>query len=222
MRKLIWGLAGLVVLVFGLVLEYSLPQHDIVRIVGTDVKRMDVGERSWFWAEPDATTGRGDNRDVRFVNAATPDGDAYVYRNEDTNWSYPPYFKFESGSLNARAQALISTEAQPIWAVVTHYGWRIELFTMFPNVVDIRRAEGPDEFIFPWFNTIFLLLLGTLFILIGRTVMRLRRRYVDPVQEDIEEFVSETTARSDAAVNRARGRWTRWLGTWKSKPKRRY
>lgn len=184
MRMVLRGALGLVVLLVGLVLHYSLPQHDIVRIVGTDVKRMDVGERSWFWAEPDTATAHAANRDVRFVNAVDPEGEAAVYRNEDTNWSYPPYLKFESGSLTARAQALVSTEAAPVWAVVTHYGWRIELFTMFPNVVGIRRAEGPDESIFPWFNTIFLLLLAILLLLLTRMAMRLRRRVLDPVRQE--------------------------------------
>lgn len=221
MKHVKWVLLGLVVLAVGLVLLYSLPQHDVVRIVGTDVKRMDVGERSWFWAEPDTNTNSGANRDVRFINAVYPDGKSYVYRNEDTNWGYPPYFKFESGSLTATAQSLTSTEASPIWAVVTHYGWRIELLTMFPNVVDVRRATGPDEFIFPWFNTIFLTLLASLIFFIWRTIVRLRRRHLDPLEEEIGSYVSTRSEEADRAVGEVRSRWRRWVDSWRPKHKRR-
>lgn len=225
MSWLKWGLIGLLTVIAGLVLHYSLPQHDVVRIVGTDVKRMDLGARTWFWSEPDSMTDRQPNRDVRFINAVGADGDAYVYRNEDTNWSYPPYFKFRSGSLTAEAQALVSTAADPVWTVVTHYGWRIELLTMFPNAVDIRPAEGPREFVFPWFNTIFFAALFALGLWLRGLWLRLRHRHLDPLQDDIEEAVAgvtDTATRTRGAATGLWTRWLRWLDTWKPKHKRRY
>ena len=36
--------------------HYQLPRTDIVRIVGADVQRFDVGDRPWFWSQA-ASTG---------------------------------------------------------------------------------------------------------------------------------------------------------------------
>ena len=45
----------LVIITVGLI-HYYLPQRDIVEVVGTDVKRMDIGKGSPFWDRPDAGT----------------------------------------------------------------------------------------------------------------------------------------------------------------------
>ncbi len=193
MAKVKWGLLALLTIAFGLTLHYSLPQNDIVRIVGTDVKRMDIGGKGWFWAEQDALTDKQFNRDVRFINAVSPDGDPYVYRNEDTNWSYPPYFKFDSGSLVAAAQGLVSTEGAPVWGVVTHYGWRIEFLTMFPNVVDIRPAESVDETIIPWFNIFSFIALAGFFIFLWRLYIKIMRDFIDPLRVEIEIAFEDLT-----------------------------
>lgn len=217
-------LGAISLLAVALLLLYSLPSRDIVRIVGTDVKRMDVGSRAWFWAEPDAATRDIGTRDVRFINAAFPDDEPHVYRNEDTGWSYPPYLKFDSGTLTAEAQTLVSTAADPIWVVVTHYGWRIEMFTMYPNVVHLRRAEGPDELLIPWFNIVFLAALVALVLIIRRGILRLRERHLDPVLEDVGERLGDVGAAAQSATTAAgnlRARWRRWLDTWKPKHKRR-
>lgn len=222
---LILILAALVVGTF----HYSLPSRDIVRIVGTDVKRMDVGDAGWWWAEPDAATQATATRDVRFINAFWPNGKPRVYRNEDTNWGYPPYLKFDSGNLTANAQGLVSTEAQPIWVVVTHYGWRIELLSMFPNAVGVRRAEGPGEALIPWFNIVFLGSLAALIFVTWRFLRRLRERHLDPVLDGIEDTISGAVGAADAGADAARGhatglyeRWQRWLDTWRQKHKRRF
>jgi len=221
MRKVGIGLAVLFSLVVIVVLHYSLPQHDIVRIVGTDVKRMDLGGRTWFWAEADNMTDQSGNRDVRFINAVLPDGSPYVYRNEDTNWSFPPYLKFDSGSMTARAQAAVSTAAEPEWVIVTHYGWRIELLTIFPNVVDIDPADGPDQTIIPWFNIVFLTSIAGLILLIRSFLIRLRERHIDPIQEDIENTFDDVSESSRRKVDGLMARWRRWIDSWKSKPNRR-
>jgi len=67
-----------------------------------------------------------------------------VYRNEDTGWSWPFYFKFDTASLQTEADDLRSTPEQPKWAVMTHYGWRNEYFSAFPNAIAIRPVEGPE------------------------------------------------------------------------------
>ena len=76
-----WIAGALVAIIVLSFLHYTLPQRDIVHIVGTEVKRVDISD-SWtriFWASVDA--GQSTNtptRDVRFVNAELPNGDPYV------------------------------------------------------------------------------------------------------------------------------------------------
>ena len=154
MRKIIWSLFVLILLAFGLFMHWSLPSRDVVRILGTDVTRSD---------SPAATNQDGQQvtrtRDVRYINTVSPDGDPMVYRNMDTGWGWPPYFKFDSADLAAQAQNLTSTEADPRWMIVTHYGWRIPIFSAFPNALSITPAEGPDQTLTPWLKLIVLVLL---------------------------------------------------------------
>jgi hypothetical protein len=204
--------------VVGAVLLYSLPSRDVVRLVGTDMKRMDVGIRPWFWATGEAHTQALETRDVSFINAVRRNGAAYVYRNEDTSWGFPPYLKFDSGTLVSEAQALISTEKEPIWVVVKHYGWRFELLSMFPNALSVRRATGPDELLIPWFNIVFIAALAGLVIAVLAFLRHLRARHIDPVVANIGEGLDDASK----AAGGLRSRWQRWLDTWKAKPKRRF
>src|SRR5438105_1638459 len=153
LRWLKWFLIVLVVVVAGLWLNFYLPSHDIVRIAGTDTKRLDSS--GFFDSEAPGLQAKN-SRDVRFINTAFPDGHVRVFRNEDTDWYFPFYFKFDSGNLQAEAQALASSADKPQWVVVTSYGWRITYLTMFPNALEVRPAAGPDEFVIPWFNIVFL------------------------------------------------------------------
>jgi hypothetical protein len=132
-------------LVVAAFLHWSLPSRDIVRIVGTEISR------------ETEVTGSGANQrqvaeDVRYIKAISTGGAARVYRNSDTGWGWPPYFKFDEADLAAEAENLVSTAENPRWVVVTHYGWRIPLMSYFPNAVSVRPAEGPDERLIPWFN----------------------------------------------------------------------
>jgi hypothetical protein len=126
--------------------HFFLPSHDVVRIVGTEIARVGVTGENAQGEEITRT------RDVRYIKAATPDGAPRVYRNEDTGWGWPPYFKFDSASMAAQADAVISTAEAPRWVVVTHYGWRLPIFSEFPNAVSITPADGPDDAPFPWLN----------------------------------------------------------------------
>ncbi len=206
----------LVVLAF---LHYTLPGRDVVRIVGTDVKRMDIGSSSLFWAAPDAGTNKSFTRDVRFINAVWPDGEPRVYRNEDTDWGWPPYFKFDSSNITAQAQDLAKKD--DTWVAVTHYGWRIKLFTIFPNVIGIERVSGPDAFLIPWFDILFFLVLGILAYLVFRVVRAFKRKHVDPIVNEIDEFVDDVgenveQARDEAQrrATEATGGFRRWKKRW--------
>lgn len=197
MRYIKWGLV--VVLLAGAVgfLNYYLPQRDIVQIVGTDIKRADGGT--------DPVTGAQISRDVRYINARTASGAPRVYRNEDTGWGWPPYGKFNSGDLTARAQGLAGTDT---WVALSHYGWRVQLFDMFPNALKIRQVDGPDVSLVPWFNIVFLIGLAIVVLLIWGWWQRFRARRIDPVLEDIGDGV-------EAVGDHAEGLWkrmTRFLG----------
>lgn len=200
-------------------LHYTLPGRDIVQIVGTDVKRMDVGKSSWFWASQDAGTNQTWTRDVRFINAVWPNGKPRVYRNEDTNWNWPPYLKFDSGNLTAEAQAL--AQQQNKWVAITHYGWRIELFSIFPNAVNIKRIEGPNVLLIPWFNILFFCTLGFLITMTYLAVKRFKERRIDPVLEDIDEITDnisdDVSEHADAArdkVREATSGFQAWFKRW--------
>ena len=183
-------------------LHYSLPSRDVVRIVGTDVVRQDAERR-------DARGNRVSvTRDVRFIYAKWPGGGDRVYRNEDTSWGWPPYFKFDTADLAAQATDLVSTAGAPDWVVVRHYGWRIPVLSIFPNALSIRPASGPDESPWPWFNIVFITLLVLGVLIVRRVAIILFRRHVDPV---IEEIDREFDQRAGAVAGRYRQarRWVR-------------
>ena len=153
-----WLLRLLPFLVIAGFLHYYLPSKDVVRIVDTDVKRMDaISGRTVV--EGDGAQRPAVSRDVRFINAAWPSGEPRVYRNEETGWGFPWYFKFDSSNIQTKAQDLRSTIENPQWVVITHYGWRIEIFSMFPNAVSLQPVDSPDTFPIPWFNIGFFTLL---------------------------------------------------------------
>jgi len=205
---------GLIMIVFAALLYYFLPSRDIVQIVGTDVKRMDIGDAPW-WDKPDAGTQKQSTRDVRFINAVWPDGKARVYRNEDTNWSFPPYFKFDSGDLSARAQSLANKNGGEVWVTVNHYGWRIKLLSMFPNAYKIRQVSGPDVRLVPWFNIAFLSILAFTLISIWRVWRKFKRKRIDPIADKIEDVTEAAEQELKEKSGAISGFFRRWFGTTK-------
>jgi hypothetical protein len=194
--------------------HYTLPQHDIARITDTYERRIDFGENSIFWASPDVgSDGTLNNRDVFFIQTVQPDGDVMVYRNEDTGWGWPPYFKFDTSNLQAEAADLRSTSANPTWVAITHYGWRNEFMSIFPNAVSVKRVEGPDATIIPWVSIIVLLFFAALAWGLWVRWKRFRAARIDPLVSDMGDSW-------DAAghnLNERRGRFSRWLDSWKQK-----
>jgi hypothetical protein len=223
MRYVKWTFLTLIALIVFGFLHYTLPQHDIVRVVNTYQERQDLGD--WtriFWSTPDDQSGALTNRDVQFISTVMPNGKPMVYRNEDTGWNWPPYFKFDTASLQTQADDLKSTAEAPKWAVVTHYGWRNPYISAFPNAVTIKPVAGPDVTIIPWFNLFFLGFLLIVAFMIRRMWLQFRERSIDPVLEDVGEAWDGVEERADAAGQQARGVWgrfTAWLGTWKGKPR---
>jgi hypothetical protein len=121
-------------------LDYVLPHHTVVRVVGTEVKRVGIDQ------------GSAATRDVYYVFAEDIETKKpHVFRNEDTGWGFPWYFKFNTADIQATAQSIASTQGT---ANLTYYGWRIQIFSLYPNVTKIARAE-PDAWPIPWFNLVF-------------------------------------------------------------------
>ena len=206
-------------------LHYTLPQHDVVRITNTYNRLTTVGtENSWAYSVPDSGTQESTStRDIRFIDTAYPDGDVMVYRNEDTGWIWPPYFKFDSSDLQAQAQSLVSAPGAPRWVVITHYGWRNRFLTIYPNATSIReipddrpageRTTPPEYRIIPWFNIGFLVFLAICWGFLQIVWKQFRQRTVDPTVAR----VGETWDGIEAGVTRQQGRFRRWLDTWRRK-----
>lgn len=217
MRYVKWTFFTIIGLMLFGFLHYSLPQHDIVRVVNTYQERQDLND--WtriFWANPDDQSSGLTNRDVQFIQTVRPNGDPMVFRNEDTGWSWPPYFKFDTANLQTEADDSKSTAANPQWVSVTHYGWRNLLLSSFPNAVAIKPVEGPDVRIIPWFNIIFFVVLFGLLFLLWRMWAQFRERTIDPALESIGDTIEEVDERADSLWARFKG----WLDSWRSKGRR--
>ncbi len=197
MRYVKWTFLTIVVLLVAALLHYTLPQRDIVRVVNTYEERQDFGWNRIFWSGPNAGASEQVNRDVLFIQTVRENGRPMVYRNEDTGWGWPPYFKFDTANLQTEAADLISDRDSPRWAVVTHYGWRNELISIFPNAVAIRHVDSPDVSLFPWLNIVILTFLLLVILSVRQLWLRFRRRSIDPVIEDMGEAWDRVDDRFD-------------------------
>lgn len=219
-----WGLRILALVIVALFLHYTLPQRDVVQIINTYNKNTPIGANWMFYSIEDTGTGvetTATVRDIRFIDAVYADGTSVmVYRNEDTGWFWPPYFKWDSSTLQAEAQNLKSDKANPQWVAVTHYGWRLPIFSIFPNAVKITPVAGPDVTLIPWVNIVILGFLCFVILMIRRMWLQFRERMVDPALADVGETFDAAGARVEAAQKEARGFFGRigaWLGTWRAK-----
>lgn len=209
MRYVKWTLIALIVLIVGGFAHYTLPQHDIVRIVNTYEERQDIsGWTTIFWQEAGNGTATEQSRDVQFIQAVRPNGKAVVYRNEDTGWGWPPYFKFDTANLYTEAADAISTKAAPEWVSVTHYGWRSRLLSSFPNATAIKPVAGPDVTFIPWANIIILTVLFLFVVTLYRMWQQFRQRTIEPLVDDVEDVLELADEKKDSAVDKVKG-WFR-------------
>jgi hypothetical protein len=203
--KIKWGLRILAVLFIGAFLHYTLPQRDVVQIINTYNKNTPIGANWMFYSIEDTGTGvetTATIRDIRFIDAVYADGESVmVYRNEDTGWFWPPYFKWDSSTLQAEAQNLKSEKSAPAWVAITHYGWRMPIFSIFPNAVSVVPVAGPDVTLIPWINIVLLAFMAFIIFMLRRMWLQFRERMVDPAVAGVEE-----------AGDRARGWLARMFG----------
>ena len=232
MSKVILTLKLIPILVFLGLLHYVLPQHDIARVTSTEVIRQDFTTfNRLFYAQADSGSAEHPTRDIRFIYTERQKTFLFgfikrdargvmVYRNEDTGWIWPPYFKFDSSDLQAEAAASVSVDGTEKWVVITHYGWRNKFFSIYPNAVGIRGISGPDVKIIPWFNLFFFAFLIVAYFFIRAMWRQFRERSVDPLLEDAGEVWDRVDDQADAASAKARGvfgRFKAWLATWSKK-----
>ena len=200
-----WTFRLLVLALLAAFLSYVLPQRDIVRVVSTEVIRTDfTAYNRLFYAQADSGSAEAATRDLRLINTVRYNGRVMVYRNEDTGWIWPPYFKFDSSDLQAEAEDLTSTTEVPRWAVVTHYGWRIRYLTVYPNAIDIRPVADPEARMIPWFNIIFLTVLFAIGWAVTVRWRRFRARRIQPRLDQI-----------DSVFDEQRAGISRWFRSWR-------
>lgn len=144
-------LIAIPVLMLLVALHYALPQVDVVRAVGVEIKRID---------DNGSETAQGQTRDVYHLQMETLDGEPKVYRNEDNML----YLKFDSADLQAQIQSL-AADKQVV--ALRHYGWRLTLFSKFPNAIKAWPVDEDYRHI-PVFNILVLLGLGALFFIVYR------------------------------------------------------
>lgn len=214
----------LIVIVFAF-FHYVLPQHDIARVTGTSIIPTDLGGlNSIFYAQTDSGNATLPTRSLRLINTTKQntfllgfinrDSESImVYRNEDTGWIWPPYFKFDSSDLQATADANVSTGDTARWVVITHYGWRNRFFTIYPNAIGIRPVAGPDVRIIPWFNIFFFIFLGVAWLFLRAMWAQFRERSVDPLLDSAGNRMDEVSA----GVAERRSRVSRWFDSWRTK-----
>ena len=167
-KKIKIGIGIVLIVAIALFFHYHLPRTVVVQISGTDVKRLDKAK------EIKETQGETDEQvkieqhtqDFRYVNSVSRKGKPMVFKNYDTGWGWPPYFKFGSANVTAEAQAFATDQNKP-WVLVKYYGWRFTVFSMFPNVLGLKQVDQDYTHI-PFFNIIFFILLFILIFIIRR------------------------------------------------------
>lgn len=175
---------------FAAFLHYTLPQWSVVRVTDTYEKRVDPGDNSLFWAQGD--TGNDTSvaqRDVFFVQTMRPNGKPLVFRNEDTGWGWPPFFKFDTSNLQAEAANAKSTEGAERWYAVKHYGWRLEMLSSYPNALAIKAVSGPEARVIPWISIGILVLIIMVVWAITARWLRFKRRHISPTLDRMDTAV---------------------------------
>jgi hypothetical protein len=150
------GLVG--ALIYIIFCAYSLPSHMKAHVTGTEVTRKDI----------EKSTGERVTMDVRYVMAEDLNGEPHMFRNEDTGWGWPPFFKFDTGDLAAQANNY-KIDARDEVVLIKYYGFRIRMLSSFPNILSMKTVSADYQPI-PWFTIIFgvvnLIVLGVVVIFI--------------------------------------------------------
>lgn len=127
--------------------NYAFPSYESTVVTGMEVRRMDKDGMISKANPPD-----GEVRDVYFLFTEQPeDKKIMVYRNEDTGWGLPFYFKFNSADIQAKAQAYANSKQL---VEIKYYGWRINWLNEFRNIVAIKQLDENNTPSKPWVSYI--------------------------------------------------------------------
>ena len=207
--------AILLFVVGAVLLNYYLPDRDIVRVVSTEIKRQDIGKKAPFWDRGDIGNEEGVNQDVRFIYTVKKNGNTAVYRNQDTGFGFPFYFKFDSSDVAAKAEDLSNDEEQ--WVAIRHYGWRIRMFSVFPNATSIKTVAGPNVRLIPWFNIVFIGILLLIWFLLWRKIRAWKAKRIDPTLDKVGDSLGDAAREVSETVGegseKARGFWKKLFGS---------
>lgn len=157
-KILLWTVAALLLASYATCSAYFLPSTEKVHITGIEVKRLDAKDGSIL-------------HDVRYVQARKLDGESLVFRNEDTRWGFPPYFKFNAADLASDAANAARAQPEDVF-LVTYYGIRSQLLDTYPNLVAFEKVDR-EHVPVPIFNVVFVLVTAVLAIV---AVVWTRRR----------------------------------------------
>lgn len=138
--------------------NYAFPSYEDTVVTGMEAKRIDKdGPIS------KSNPADGQVRDAYFIFTKNPSTNKImVYRNEDTGWGLPFYFKFNSADVQAEAQSYANTGQL---VQIKYYGWRIVYFNEFRNIVSVKPLASAEEKSSPIFSYIlYALLLFTFFL----------------------------------------------------------
>lgn len=145
-------------IVLGGAVNYAFPSYEETTVTGMEVRRMDKDG-----VISKANPADGEVRDVYFLfTENTETKKIMVYRNEDTGWGLPFYFKFGSADIQAKAQAY-ANEKQRVQ--IKYYGWRINWLNEFRNIVSIKPLTEGETVARPIVSYILYAVLAFLFFL---------------------------------------------------------
>ncbi|MCK3658493.1 hypothetical protein A4G18_07160 [Pasteurellaceae bacterium Pebbles2] len=141
MRKIIKYFLFLVVILFHAVLfagiHFIFPHYETTYVTGVEVKRVDKDGPI-----TKANPADGPTRDVYYIYTQRSDEDKpMVYRNEDTRWGFPFYFKFGSADLQAKASGLAASHKM---VETKYYGWRLVIFDEYRNMISMKEVTDGD------------------------------------------------------------------------------
>lgn len=141
--------------------NYAMPSYDDTYVTGMEVRRMDKDG-----VISKSNPADGEVRDVYFIfteNSGDSDvAKVMVYRNEDTGWGLPPYFKFSSADIQAKAQAYANDKQR---VQIKYYGWRINWMNEFRNIVSIQPLAEDEAKAMPIVSYVLYAILALLFFL---------------------------------------------------------
>jgi hypothetical protein len=155
--------------------------------VGVEIKRIDSGT---------SDTSQQITRDVYQLQMETLDGRPRVYRNED-NFLYG---KFDSANLQAQIQSLATDKSV---VALRHYGWRMTLFSTFPNAISVWPVEEGYRHI-PVFNGLVYLGLALLGFLGFQRFKRAKSRQEEKRRLRDAERAAAAERKAEDEKNRAR------------------